>query len=361
MSKVFLGMILSILIMGCTNTQSGGIDLRSSEASSSNGGLEGDLYPNGILEVWFSEPIRGEEKNYLGGPDEELVAAIDNAKITIDMAIYNLNLWSIRDALIDAHQRGVQIRMVMESENLNDEVPQDLILAGIDILGDRRESLMHHKFMIIDREDVWTGSMNFTVGSAYFDYNNLLKIHSIKIAEDYLVEFEEMYEHDLFGDNSVANTPYPHVVEGSITADIYFSPEDNVASQIINMINNADESIYFMAYSFTSDAIGDAIINRSNQGIIVKGLMDEGQIASNTGTEFNNFKQANIDLRIDQSDGLMHHKVIVIDHQIVITGSYNFSSNAEERNDENIIVIYDEELAAQYIQEFERILTEIEE
>jgi phosphatidylserine/phosphatidylglycerophosphate/cardiolipin synthase-like enzyme len=63
-------------------------------------------------------------------------------------------------------------------------------------------------------------------------------------------------------------------------------------------------------------------------------------------------------VRQDGIGGLMHHKVFIIDNQIVITGSYNFSRSAEERNDENILVIYNTDIAQEFLKEFKRVQAE---
>jgi len=84
-------------------------------------------------------------------------------------------------------------------------------------------------------------------------------------------------------------------------------------------------------------------------------VMDEEQINSNQGTEFDPFRQAGLDVLIDGLDGQMHHKVFIIDERIVVLGSYNFSQAAEERNDENLLIVYDEQIAEQFMQEFERV------
>ena len=69
------------------------------------------------IEVFFSDPQRADAVSHRGGPDEAL-AAIDGARISVDATLHDLNLWSIRDALLDAHARGVQVRLVVESDNL---------------------------------------------------------------------------------------------------------------------------------------------------------------------------------------------------------------------------------------------------
>ena len=146
-------------------------------------------------------------KNFEGGPDEALANAIDKARLSVDMAIYSLNLWSIRDALIHAHQRGAVVRLVMESDNMDNQEIQQIQDAGIPIIGDQREGLMHNKFVVIDHAEVWTGSMNFTTSGAYEDNNDLIRIRSTQVAEDYTTEFNEMFEEDMFGPDSTRRNP----------------------------------------------------------------------------------------------------------------------------------------------------------
>ena len=316
-------------------------------------GVKGSWY-----ELYFTNPTSPLASQKTGGADGPLAAAIDEARLSVDVAMYSLSLDSIRDALIHAHDRGVQVRAVMESDNLDRADPQALVEAGIPILGDRREGLMHNKFVVIDNAEVWMGSMNFTDSGTYADNNNLLRIHSVKVAEDYTTEFNEMFVDDMFGTDDVPATPNPRVTIDGTPLDIYFSPDDNVANNLLDLIHNASESIYFMAYSFTSDPLAEAIRAQAEEGVTVEGVMDSGQINSNIGTEFDPFRQAGLDVRRDgNSSGLLHHKVIIIDEQIVITGSYNFTNSAETRNDENVIVIYNPFIASQFVAEFQRVFS----
>jgi phosphatidylserine/phosphatidylglycerophosphate/cardiolipin synthase-like enzyme len=123
----------------------------------------------------------------------------------------------------------------------------------------------------------------------------------------------------------------------------------------VALIRDAQESIHFMAYSFTADDIGGALRDQAQNGLLVSGVMDQGQVASNQGTEYDLFGQALLDVRLDGISGLMHHKVIIIDEQIVITGSYNFTASAETRNDENVVIIFDPDVAARFMIEFRNV------
>lgn len=310
------------------------------------------------FELYFTNPSSPLASQKTGGPDGPLAVAIDEARLTVDVAIYSLSLNSVRDALLHAHDRGVRVRVVMESDNRDRADPQILEDAGIPVLGDRREGLMHNKFVVIDNSEVWMGSMNFTDSGTYEDNNNLMRIHSVKVAEDYTKEFEEMFTDDKFGPDIVPETPNPRVTIDGTPLDIYFSPDDGVADSFLDLISNAQESIYFMAYSFTSDPLGEAVRERAQEGVTVKGVMESQQVASNIGTEYDAFNQAGLEVHQDGIPGQMHHKVMIIDKQIVVLGSYNFTNSAETRNDENLIVVYNTDIAAQFVAEFERVYSQ---
>jgi phosphatidylserine/phosphatidylglycerophosphate/cardiolipin synthase-like enzyme len=324
--------------------------------------LTGIETPNGIgsasdaIQVYFTDPTAPRAKDYKGGPDEILAAAIDQARLTVDVAAYNFNLWSIRNALIRAYKRGVVVRIVMESDNMDSREVQEIDDAGIPVVGDQHEGLMHNKFVVIDHSEIWTGSMNFSVGGAYKDNNNLVRIHSVKLAEKYTGEFEEMFGDHLFGPDVLTDIPDTGLEIDGIPVEILFSPDDRVAARIIELVQDAQESIYFMAFNFTSNDIGSTITLQAQSGLSVVGVMDADQVISSQGTEYDQFRQAAMNVRLDGNEpGLMHHKVIIIDHQIVITGSYNFTASAEENNDENVVIIFSPNVAARFEEEFQRV------
>jgi len=313
--------------------------------------------PSEVITVYFTDPTDPAASSYRGGVDEILAGAIGQAQAAIDVAVYDLNLWSVRDALIAAHQRGVTVRMVTESDNLDEPEIQDLREAGIDVLGDRREGLMHNKFVIIDRWEVWTGSTNFTTNGVYRNDNNLVRIRSTHLAQDYTVEFEEMFLNDAFGPNSPANTPYPGLTVNGIPLEVYFSPDDGALNHILTWVSQAQQSVYFLAYSFTSDELAEALLARAADGVAVTGVFEADQYRANIGTEFDRLRDGGLSVRLDGNPNHMHHKVLIIDEHIVITGSYNFTASAEQRNDENLLVIDDPALASQYLAEFQRVFS----
>ncbi len=308
--------------------------------------------------LYFTDPFAPGAGNYTGGPDEAIVEAIDAARQSIDIAIYNFNLDNVAQALLRAKSRGVRVRIAMESDALDGRVPQALLEQGIPIVGDQREGLMHDKFMVIDGYAVWTGSLNFTETGTYNDYNQIVEVNNTKLAQDYTSEFEEMFVDGQFGPNGTANTPYPNVTVDGYRVQVYFSPDDGVAEHLVDLINGAQKSVHFLAYSFTANDLSQAMLARAKAGVDVRGVFEAAQVKSNQGTEFPNLQKAGLDVREDTLAGQMHMKVIIVDGEVVSFGSYNFSASAENSNDENVMIVQDPALAGQFEQEFERIFSE---
>lgn len=307
------------------------------------------------LGIYFTDPFSPYINAREGGPDARLAAAIDAARQSVDVAVYSLNLWSIRDALLRAHKRGLTVRLVVEQKESTEDTLKRLAAAGIPIVTDTGEGLMHNKFVVIDRQEIWLGSANLTLGSMYYGNNNLLRICSPEMAANYTSEFEEMFSEGFFGSDIIRNTPNPRLTINGVDFEVYFSPDDQPADRIVELLYGAQESIYFLAFSFTSDDISQALQDRFNENVSVRGVMETDQVRTNEGTEYDTFRQLGIVVRLDGNPGDMHHKVIIIDERIVITGSYNFSRSAEERNDENVLIIHSPQVARVFLQEFERV------
>jgi phosphatidylserine/phosphatidylglycerophosphate/cardiolipin synthase-like enzyme len=186
-------------------------------------------------------------------------------------------------------------------------------------------------------------------------------VRSSRLAQDYQAEFEEMFVDDQFGPGSPANTPYPTFTIDDTLIEVYFSPEDGTLSRLLELVSSAQETIYFMAFSFTSDDLSTALIEKAAQGVTVAGVMEESQYHFNRGSEYDRLRAGGVDVRLDGNLQNMHHKVLIIDQQIVVTGSYNFSASAEERNDENTLIIHSPDVVAEFLAEFQRLFTEAQE
>lgn len=308
----------------------------------------------GDVQVFFSRPGDPASKTLRGGPDALLAAEIDAADYSVDLAAYRLDLWSLRDALLAAARRGVRVRIVVEGDHADAPEVTALEAAGIPVVADQRPALMHDKFVVVDAQQVWTGSLNFTVNGAYRNNNNMVRVQSGELASLYEEEFEEMFIEGRFGALSAPNAraePIP-LEDGWVEA--FFSPDRDVERRLDSLLMGAQEEIDMMAFNFTSDLLSERLLERLDSGIRVLGVFERTQ-ASNAGGEYETLFEAGADVRLDSNPDDMHHKVIIIDHRIVVTGSYNFSRAAREENDENLLIISSPALAEEFLIEFSRL------
>ncbi len=302
--------------------------------------------------IYFSDPENFH--GYKKGVDLNITDSIKKASKSIDLAIYELSLRDITKALIEAKNRGVKVRVVTDSSNLQWEEFKKLKEAKIPVKGDERSSLMHNKFLVIDSNQTWTGSMNFTYYGVYKNNNNIVQIFDKEIAACYEEEFEELFS----GGYKIKNKIPQKIVKKSIEFDVYFAPEDKILnSAVLPLINSATKSIKFMMFSFTKREIEEALKRKRDLGVKISGVLDEGQSQSRY-SQYENLINDQIDVKIDSNPYKLHHKVLIIDDNVTLTGSYNFSSSAENRNDENSLVVKSEDFTKPFIKEFEKIFNE---
>ncbi len=332
----------------------------------------------GAMNVYFNFPVDTTVavpgNSATGNTDfkAHLLQRINEANYSIDLALYSFfGMQDVANALIIAKNRGVKIRVVYDSRNTQNSM-QALIDAGI--LISKRPSylngIMHNKFFIFDARDtiatndwLWTGSWNVTSTELNWK-NNVVEINDPTITAAYQIEFEEMWgsNNDIpdpanakFGSEKTDNTPHYFNIGGR-EVQLYFSPSDGTTGKIINTINTADQSIYMGLYVFTRNDIESAIHSRFNSGVTdIKGVIDQ---INASGSEFQALS-VYADMWENPSP-ILHHKYGIVDASApesspyVITGSHNWSSAAENDNDENTLIIQDFKIANQYMQEFKK-------
>jgi phosphatidylserine/phosphatidylglycerophosphate/cardiolipin synthase-like enzyme len=307
-------------------------------------------------ELYFVNPTCPPEEERQGGIDELIAADLATATRSIDIATFDLDSEPIINALIEAERRGVLVQAVVDDEHNPESTTNRLRRNGISVVEDQRSGLMHNKFIVVDGEWLWVGSMNFTTNDVYCNNNNMSRIVSSALAANYATEFSEMFNDREFGITSAQNTT-PILDIGGVQVQNYFAAEDGVAEKIMAELAQAESEILFLAFAFTNNDIGDVVLERAEAGVTVRGVFE----ASGAGSEysyihvFNEEGLDNVAVRIDGNPRAMHHKVFVIDRQTVIYGSYNFSASAEKSNDENLLIIHDPGFAAYFVEEFEAV------
>jgi phosphatidylserine/phosphatidylglycerophosphate/cardiolipin synthase-like enzyme len=138
-----------------------------------------------------------------------------------------------------------------------------------------------------------------------------------------------------------------------VPVETYFSPEDGqtIKERLIELVNQAQTSVRVMAFSFTIEELGQAMIDRFEDGVDVQAIFENRD--SRDG-QMRPMGCAGIPVKQDGNPSTFHHKVIVVDNEIVVTGSFNFSAQAIQNNNENMLIIHDPQLAQQYTAEFDR-------
>jgi phosphatidylserine/phosphatidylglycerophosphate/cardiolipin synthase-like enzyme len=309
-------------------------------------------------ELQFNQQIPA--ASYTGSLAEKLIQHIDRAQKTIHIASFETDLNDVANALIRAKKRGVDVRWITDDEN---GIQADtktgrgqfkmLKAASIPVIDDGRSPLMHDKFWLFDGQTVWSGSTNVTVSAMFEQNNNVIIIQSPELAAIYERQFADMWS-GKFNAKSPSTVDQQALTIDGTPIQTLFSPEDEAISHIIPYVKAAKTSIEFLAFTYTQDQLGSAMIERKKAGVDVRGVFE----STGSDTEYSEMIPlycVKAPVRQDGNPNFMHHKVIIIDNHIVVTGSLNFTDNADQQNNENVLVIDNADIAKLYTQEFQRV------
>lgn len=266
--------------------------------------------------------------------DEDLIKVI---QILNDSKELKCAFYDIDEELLKI-LRDKKAELIIEKENYNN--------YGIK---DKNKYSMHNKFCIIDEKAIITGSMNPTDNGFYKNDNNMIYVESKSLAKNYLDEFNEMKSGNYGLGKRVKN---PVFKINNETWENYFCPDDDCKGKILDKLNMAKKSIYFMAFSFTDKEIAEILVKKGKT-LDVQGVLERKRINMN----YNQYDYLKNHIKVypDNNPNTMHHKVFIIDEEIVIMGSMNPTESGNQRNDENILIIQNKEIAHEFHQEFERI------
>lgn len=149
------------------------------------------------------------------------------------------------------------------------------------------------------------------------------------------------------------NLAYTGSIHASGLVNVYFSPNGGATEAIVTEINKAHREVLVQAYSFTSTPIAKALLAAHKRGVKVQAVLDKSQRKEKyTAATF--LANAGIPVAIDDRHAIAHNKIMIIDRTVLITGSFNFTKAAEEKNAENLLVIKDNpQLVEKYLANFE--------
>lgn len=308
---------------------------------------------------------------------QQLISYIDMAEETAEFAFYSISGSvgaAIRDAIINAHNRGVEVRVIGSGHTgSTNPIISALSSAGVPAVQSLGEEQMHNKFAVIDahhqdpsRSWVVTSSWNATDSGTFQQFQNMLNIQDVSLARAYWREFNQMWGGESgpfnssaarFSDNKeVVNASAFWIGEDETYVQLYFSPQANTEAQINRTLASAQETIDLNLNIHTRRAISNTMLSRFNNGVKVRGVF--GQVTGQ-GNEFDYLSGWADVHHLPQGEfGLLHHKLAIVDGELagenatVITGSHNWSANANFRNDENTLIIRNARIANEYFQEY---------
>jgi len=289
-----------------------------------------------------------------------LIYLIKKAKTSIYAAFYKIELKEVARVLVEAHKRGLKVKVFTDDLTSDDKDSQFSYLESFGLIrkDDDPESFMHHKFCLIDEELVWAGSFNPTPSGSLRENNNVVVIKSSLLASHFIGEFNRLWKENGASPKNKVEAEKSHTykprkktsVDGA-SIEVYFSLLDNPEKAIIEELRKAKKSIHFALFSFTSPEIAHLLIHKYAENIEVKGIMEKEQ--DSFFSQYHPLKKIKMEVRWDKNFYLMHHKFFIIDEETVITGSFNPTHHANYENREDLLIIHSPPLAKRYEDEFQ--------
>ena len=306
----------------------------------------------------------------LGAPDNleaTIVKFIEGAQKKLFIAVQELDSRKITEAIIRAKKRKELVKLVLEADYLiaktayanpfnadngaheiNRELHNAILRSKIKVNTDYNPKIFHQKFIIRDDESILTGSTNFTSTGTDENLNHIIIVHDRNVARVYNKEYKEIQQGH-FGKLNEGHDRRPkEVMVSNIRIKPLFAPDHNPEMEIMKQIAKAKERVDFAIFTFSaSSGIDDQLAIAKKAGIEVKGSLYKSQ-ANQRWSAKDSLAKADADIFVVPRTGLprprprkLHHKLMVIDEQLIIAGSFNYTGPANLLNDENILIIGD--------------------
>ncbi|HLD12813.1 MAG TPA: phospholipase D-like domain-containing protein [Candidatus Nanoarchaeia archaeon] len=275
--------------------------------------------------------------------DVVLCSQVDCFQLFVDAvaraATVDCALFSVSPLFLDGLQ-GKDVRLVVDRS-------QQKRVANFSSVKIRwKDGLMHNKFCVIDDKLVLTGSFNVVAGRSSFDHVVVSTLPSL--VGNYQQEFDELFD-GVFSGGSASPLM---ITSSSRTVESYFCPDDGCEDRVLALLSSARSSVHFLLFSFTSDKIGDVVLQKFHDGLDVSGVVAAEQISS--FSEVPRLQAVGVPIVV--ADVLVHHKVFIVDNVSLVLGSYNPTRNGDKVNDENLLIVHDARIAQVLLQEMDGLM-----
>jgi len=294
--------------------------------------------------------------------EKVIVDFINGAEKRLEIAVQELDSRPIAEAIIDARKRKVTVKVVLEQDYLradraqqdpwlkgggkeeNREIQNAIFRSNIDLKLDYNESIFHQKFIVRDGNSLLTGSTNFTHTGTHHNLNHIVIVKDPEVAKIYSREFKEIQQGHFGKYNEGHDAAPTDVVVSDIPIRVLFAPDHNPEMEIMKQMLKARKRIDFAIFTFAkSSGIDDTMIRLLKTGFPIRGAFD-GKQGGQPWSALSSLKENGAELySVPQGNGVgkLHHKLMVLDEEVVIAGSFNYTGPANLLNDENIIILGD--------------------
>lgn len=272
--------------------------------------------------------------------DSVIFKKLKQAKKSIFIASYTFNWPEGYKLLEELAAKGIEIKIL-----LNFPIETCGTLKNLHIkMWNKKGCAMHAKFIVIDGKYVFVGSANFTESSMAWDSNNILFINDEITGKFFAENFISLWSNSTLSQKHSIKTD---------TIEFYFSPASDCISIIASELKKAKESLKFAMFCFTSDIIGQELIKAGIKGIKVYGIFEGSQ--NPISNEYTVMKKIHL-LRIKKDCFVenIHDKFLIVDHKVVLTGSFNYTM-AATRNVETLIVLRQPDTVLSFVKRWKHL------
>ena len=344
------------------------------------------------VEVFFNSTGTRPGNQYDLKPSEYLIERMDGVRNTLDVAAYGFDKPNIVRGIVQAYNRGIDVRFVGSTSHLDEDGYQRLRERHIPMQVGNEFHIMHNKFFILDERFVFVGTGNITPTGFQRNNNNWVWFESAPLAKDFGEEFEQMFDGRFSTAKESTNDVNTYEI-GDTTVEVYFSPQEKAMTRMIEEINKVHTSLHFQIFAFTKNEVGSAMIRKHRELMAhneknadknwrkksprkwpkkVTGLLDRSQVHGNGQYhEAYRLSAFGIPMKMDANEraiqpgdyqaggGRLHTKTMMLDAGTedarVITGSFNWSSSATIANDEVMMILRGERITERYMSMFDAL------
>jgi len=290
--------------------------------------------------------------------NEPLIKAIDQSKKSIDVAVFFFWSPDLFSALERAYNRGAKIRILTDKSefkrknSLVSKIERENKFGLKAINGLQNKGIMHFKFAIFDQKEIYIGSYNWLKGPSCPNYENALFLSNPGVINIYQKTFNNIWENK---QNIILRTKIE--TDNSSPMEIFFSPQGGTKDRLIELIGQSKKNIDIAILDFSSSDLIKELIKAKNKGVKVRIITDKWHAFYKNKKITKELINKNFNLKAirTQEKGMMHHKFVIFDNQALITGSYNWTDQAELWNYENSIIFFDKAIIKKYKEEFDKI------